>query len=650
MCGIAGIYRRRDVDDADRSRLGAMTAAIRHRGPDDEGYLLLDSTTGRHALGRERPPLARCDVLLGHRRLAIIDLSAAGRQPLGNETGEVFIVFNGAIYNHVELRRDLVGRGHVFASATDSEVIVHAYEEWGDACVARFNGMWAFAIWDQRRRRLFCSRDRFGIKPFYYVLDERTFLFASEVKALLPALPFGPRPNYAVVADYLARTEICRGPETFFAGVRRLEPAHNLVVERDRAGTRRFWDYGAPSGAYDHRDPVRTFRELFDDAVRLRLRSDVPVGVMLSGGLDSTSVLASASAATAPRPLRTFTAVFPGFRGDESRYARLAARRFGAEAHTVEYGADDLLGDLERLIWHLDYPALDAQILARWRIIDLARRHVKVILEGQGADEILAGYRTRYLRPYVLDELRAIRPGGGLAGAKRIATASWDGWRTAGLAPFLPARLLAMARRQPSVRAALSPEILRLARGAAGHPGRPFRGALDHLLYRDHAQLVLPRLLKFGDAISMAGSVEARVPFLDHRLVEFAFQRPFREKLDGRTSKVILRQAFGAELPPEILGRHDKIGFDTPIEHWLRAAATGVRSVLLAGRARGRDIFDPTALERLLRGFETGRWRVANDVFRCLSVELWFRRFVDAPPSPPSTARGGSRMVEEGRR
>ena len=308
-----------------------MTDVLTHRGPDDAGYLLLDSRDGIYQIGRNGLEPRPCDGCLGNRRLSILDLSTNGHQPMANETGDIFAVFNWEIFNYIELRDQLGSLGHIFRSQSDTEVIVHAYEEWGAECAKRFNGMWALAIWDQRRRELFCSRDRFGIKPFYYRLDDEAFFFASEVKGILPALDARPRPDYHVMREFLMNGALCRTKHTFFEGIKRLEPSHHLFVSARGIRRVRYWDYRTCSGAYDHRRPVETFRTLLDDAVRLRLRSDVPVGVALSGGLDSTSSLACAARGRPDHGLKAFTAVFPGEPFDEHKHALAAAHEVGAE-------------------------------------------------------------------------------------------------------------------------------------------------------------------------------------------------------------------------------------------------------------------------------------------------------------------------------
>ncbi len=642
MCGIAGIFRRRDRDESDPARLQAMTDVLVHRGPDDVGYLLLDSRDGSFRTGQTVSEPHPCDVCLGNRRLSIIDLTPNGRQPLRNERADLFVVCNGEIFNYLELRDELAARGHVFRSHTDTEVIVHAYEEWGEDCVTRFNGMWAFALWDQRERRLFCSRDRFGIKPFYYHLDDNLFLFASEIKGLLPALGARPRANYAVLGDYLLRQALCHAPETFFEGIRRLEPAHHLTVTAEGARASRYWDYRTRSQTYDDRRPVETFRALLDDAVRLRLRSDVPVGLALSGGLDSTSVLACVARRTGGHPIKAFTAVFPGERFDESEYARLASSELGAELHCVEYRPEHFIEDLRDITWHLDYPTTDSQVLPRWQIMRAASRAVKVILEGQGADEMLAGYLGRYFGPYLLDELGRLKAGRRLARLKKLIGSCRDTWRSqgrslgGGLWRYGVARARSAWTGMSASHCVYTREFLDLH---SNHPPAPwarqFEDRLTNLMHFDHAVNYLPFLLKLGDALSMAFSLESRLPYLDHRLVEFVFQLPVEYKMDGALSKGILRSAMAGAIPERIRNRRDKVGFYTPISQWItRCMDSDIRPLLLSARCRDRGLFDMKKMEQVLSRQHRGRSRMEYYIFQWLSVELWFRLFIDGDGTP----------------
>jgi asparagine synthase (glutamine-hydrolysing) len=638
MCGIAGIFRRRSPHPSDPGRLQAMADSLVHRGPDDYGYLLLDSRSGRFTLGQDPSLGPPSDVLFGNRRLSIVDRSPAGRQPMTNEARNVFLVFNGEVYNYLELRRDLVARGHRFASESDTEVVVHAYEEWGPDCVRRFNGMWAFALWDQPRRRLLCSRDRFGTKPFYYFLDGGVFVFGSEIKAILEFFDRRAVPHWPTVLAFLTPGALCHTEDTFFDRIRRLPAAHNLLISDGEAETARYWTYTDQSHAYDYRQPEATFAELFDDAVGLRLRTDVPAGVALSGGVDSTSVTTAARRHLGGATLKVFNAEFPGAKFDERRYAELAANHVGAELYTTAYEPTSLVEDLRRVIWHMDYPALEAQVLPRWRLMSLAARHVRIVLEGQGSDEMLAGYPYRYFPHHLLDEL------GGLT-LRGLGRRQWN----LAVATMRMARGLEVSRL-PRIVGRVCPRLKRLSRWMRAQDGivsrelrelvpwsptelplqGPFSDRLTNALYADHARNILPHLLKFGDAISMAHSLEARLPFLDHRLVEFVFQLTPHHKFEGTESKLVLKHALKDVLPSQILGRTDKVGFATPIGHWLRAVMDReVRPLLLSEEARTRHVFDRARLEDTLRRLAAGYTDLGTLVFRWLSLELWFRLFID---------------------
>jgi len=654
MCGIAGIFRRRGVDGSGPRRLRAMTDTILHRGPDDYGYLLLDSRAGSFTLGQSLALDRRCDVLLGSRRLSIIDTSPAGRQPMTSEERDIFVVVNGEIFNYLELRRDLQAEGHRFSSASDTEVIVHAYEEWGPDCVNRFNGMWAFALWDQRRRRLFCSRDRFGAKPFYYFVDDDVFVFASEIKAVLQGLPRRPSPNWGPIHAFVRWNTLCQSDETLFEGIRRLPAAHNLLVSSDRTETTSYWSYDSQSQEYDYRRPEETFAGLLDDAVRLRLRSDVPIGIALSGGMDSTAITALARRHLGSGALKVFTAEFPGTRHDERRHAELVARRFGAEFNVTDYRPKSLTEDLRRVTWHMDHPASSGQILPRWQLMELAARHVKVILEGQGSDEMLAGYPGRYFGPWFRDELHNLTSRDLLRASARIVTAMVEKYRRSERHPLraVVSRLFPMLQPRRRMLAAseraLTPAFRELGRRSTGRlPDAPHhRDRLTNALLDDHSRGMLPRLLMFGDAISMGWSLESRMPFLDYRLVEFVFGLPTRWKYDGIESKIILKRSLKDVLPSEILARKDKIGFGTPIDQWIDDCLDSeVRPLLLSSRARSRGIFDSAEIEKALARFIGGDTAIAGSIFAWISIEIWFQECIDgegaaARRPSPAGARG----------
>ncbi|MES2125169.1 MAG: asparagine synthase (glutamine-hydrolyzing) [Gemmatimonadota bacterium] len=632
MCGIAGLWRRGGPDPSDGSRIKRMAETLIHRGPDDYGFLLTDSATGDSATGQSVTAAFLPNLLLASRRLSIIDLGPSGQQPIANERGDIFVVFNGAIHNYLELRDELEARGHVFRSATDTEVIVHAYEEWGESCMRRFNGMWAFALWDRRRSQLLCSRDRFGIKPLFIAWHGDCFYFASEAKAILAGGEVLPTPDPAFVRRYLTFAGSPDGRGSAFAGIAQLPAAHNLVITRDAVRETRYWSFTDQSESYDFRRPPDTFRELFRDAVRIRLRSDVPVALLLSGGLDSSSIAVHAQSQGMSEAMQAFTASFPGFEQDESRYAALVAADVGMPLHLVEYDPSRFLDDLGRLAHHLDAPPHRSQELARWTLLEAVAAQASVVLEGQGADELLAGYPELYTRPYLHAEVDRLRPWNLPVRGARIAAA----WRLLNRLERRPLVEALHLRQRPRPPARLS--LLSSAFGAATDAGSwpvpdAFGDPLTKALYRDITLKILPALLYYGDVISMAHSVESRLPFLDHRLVEFLFALPFDQKMRGAQSKYVMRRAFAQDLPPAVLARRDKVGFGTPVRRWMQPHLASIREIITAHRALGRGVTDAGVVTQCLSRFEADGSE-HDRIFRLVALETWYRRCVDGARTP----------------
>ncbi len=616
MCGIAGLWRRNGVDSADNARIEKMAKTLLHRGPDDFGYLLSESRRGLAVTGQTTESDIVPDVLLASRRLSIIDLSIEGRQPIANETKNVFVVFNGAIHNYVELREELEALGHNFHSKTDTEVIVHAYEQWGESCASRFNGMWAYVIWDLRENRLICSRDRFGIKPFFVAWKGETFYFASEVKAILAAGEIAAAPNLDWIHRYLTLDECENGQDTAFEGITQLAAGHNLVITRDSCEEIPYWDYTHQSEAYDYERPAETFRELFRDAVNLRLRSDVPVALLLSGGLDSSSIAVHASVSEQQARMEAYTAIFPGSKFDETQYAEIISKHTGMKWHRVEYEPSGLLEDLEAVNGNLDAPARRGQELVRFHLLKAVSGQARVVLEGQGADEMLAGYPNRYAGPYFRSELRALRPWNVHRRLPRILRA----WR-----------VMNYSRSTTAPRPSILGSLLRektLTDSSENRTPEQFQDPLTRILFKDHALGLLPELLHFGDAISMGHSLESRLPFLDHRLVEFIFGLPFDQKMRGSETKYVLRRAFRKDLPESILNRRNKIGFETPMSQWLIPHKSVLSDLLNSEGARKREILNPEGVRHCLSHFETDG-RAATRLFRSAALELWFRRYIN---------------------
>ncbi|NVO66022.1 asparagine synthase (glutamine-hydrolyzing) [Methanofollis tationis] len=598
MCGIAGIYKT--TGEADPSLLKTMSSRLAHRGPDGEGTYLQGS------------------VGLAHRRLSIIDLSDLAAQPMANEDETLWLVFNGEIYNYRELREDLLRAGHAFRSQTDSEVILHAYEEWGSECVKRFNGMWAFAIYDLKEDHLFCSRDRFGIKPFYYTIVDGTFLFASEIKALLAHPEVGKRPNDTRLMDYLAWGVLDHTPETMFEGVFQLPPAHSMVV---RQGVPKeptpYWDLrisDALTGA-DDRSAADRLRALLLDAVRLRLRSDVPVGTCLSGGIDSSTITAlindlirqEAPSSVGGRQ-KTFSACYPDGRFDESRYIDEVVRATGVDAHRTSPDPEALKQDLERLVHLQDEPFGSLSIYAQYRVMALAGAHVKVVLDGQGADEQLGGY-IGYIVPY----LRSLKAHPlallceGVCGSYRHRGFFFD------------------AKKQIAARS----ERRSLLRGAIPSIDR-YSGTLPEVLTREIRSTNLPSLLHYEDRNSMAFGVESRVPFLDYRIAEYLASLPLDQKIRHGVTKHVLRQAIRGLVPENIRCRMDKMGFVTPEEVWMREELRPLMEDILASdRFRARPYWDADLVRRSYLAYVEGQVTYSPEIWRIVCTEIWLRTFFD---------------------
>jgi asparagine synthase (glutamine-hydrolysing) len=634
VCAIAGIVAADRLHVDERQRAERMRDVMTHRGPDGAG-LFVDQQAA-----------------LAHRRLSIVDL-AGGHQPLANEDETVWVSFNGEIYNHASLRSELQDCGHRYRTRSDTEAIVHAYEQWGDECVHRFRGMFAFAVWDTRQRRLLLVRDRLGIKPLYWTLAPATaargsrLLFASEIKGILASGLVDPRPNRRAVPEMLA-TRYISGTETLFEGIHKLLPGHRLVYQDDAAFTSRYWDVPQDGvdpalAAASNDELVDEFRRLLQESVRLRLMADVPLGVFLSGGIDSSAVAALMARET-PRPIEAFSVAFEDRAFSELGYARQAAAAVGAHGHEVVIGDDDFFGALPRLVWHEDEPIAHPSSVPLHFVSMLAARHVKVVLTGEGSDELLAGY-GKY--PRALLNWTA----GGvwermLPAAVRATVASSVVPRLPGGVGRYAARSFLAMRREPGAmfldnfagmslchqRELLDRSLLGADPYCASleyfYAGGRSRGVLDRLLYTDIKTYLVELLMK-QDQMSMSASIESRVPFLDHHLVEFAARLPNRMKLSGFTTKRILRRAMRGLVPAPILARR-KMGFPVPFDRWAAGPWNQVaREVLLARRARERGIVNPDAVARLLDDHRAGLRKGGDAIWALLNLELWHRTFID---------------------
>ncbi|MGH9253421.1 MAG: asparagine synthase (glutamine-hydrolyzing) [Vicinamibacterales bacterium] len=628
MCGIAGFAATTPLGPAMRTRAVRMRDVMTHRGPDGAGLW------------------ADAHAALAHVRLSIVDL-AGGRQPLSNEDGRIWVTYNGEIYNHRDVRAELEPAGHRYRTRSDTETIVHAYEQWGDECVHRFRGMFAFALWDGPKRRLLLVRDRLGVKPLYWARVGDLVVFASEIKAILASGVVTARPNHNVLSELLA-TRYTSGADTLFEGIYKLPPGHRLVFEHDRVRVEQYWDLPLQGPdpeleRLDDRTLVDHFRALLQQSVRLRLMADVPLGAFLSGGIDSSAV-AALMAREMDRPVQTFSVAFADQRFSELQYARQAARAIGADSHDIVIDDHDFFGALPRLVWHEDEPIAHPSSVPLHFVSALARRHVKVVLTGEGSDELLAGYGKypralinwraggvyerlvpRAVRSLVASPVVSSLPGGigriarrsFLATPRRPADMFLDSF--AGM-PLRLQRALLHSSVLAGDPYATSLEFFRRGNGASG--------VLDRLLYTDMKTYLVELLMK-QDQMSMSMSIESRVPFLDHVLVEFAARLPHRLKLHGFTTKRILREAVKDIVPPAILTR-PKMGFPVPFGRWVRGRWNAVaRDVLLDRRTCERGLMNRAAVSRLLDDHRRGRFAGGDAIWALLNLELWYRTFID---------------------
>ena len=627
MCGIAGLV---SVGAGPQSEavLQRMTGAIHHRGPDDAGHFS-DGVAW-----------------LGHRRLSIIDLSG-GHQPMANEDSSVWITYNGEIFNHASLRPELERAGHRYTTRCDTETILHAYEEYGAECVRSFRGMFAFAVWDAGRKRLFAARDRLGIKPFYYYWDGRLFAFASEIKALLEHPSISPRFESSLLGEYLA-FGYTSGEETLFSGIRKLMPGHTLTLELAESGakleTKRYWDVPepAPVERRPEEDWIAECRERLEETVRMRLMSDVPLGVFLSGGVDS-SAIAALMKRWAGGPVETFAVGYRETAYSELDYARLAAHSIGTDHREVVISKEEFFEALPRLIWHEDEPITWPSSVALYFVSKLASERVKVVLTGEGSDELFAGY-SRY-RFCVLNQRWAARYALVPASVRRRVRRWVAGTR------LLSADLRRKAQHTPlgqgesieslyldnfySAFSAGAQERL-LGADPGGEPYREFLGywnarpaasLVERMLYADQKTYLVELLMK-QDQMSMATSIESRVPFLDHPLVEFAARTPVELKMGRGTGKYIVKRAVEDLLPREIVYRKKK-GFPTTLREWMR----GAEAAPLTGRLRDRgglvgQYLDAGEVAGMLDRHASGIEDATDRIWRLLNLDLWGDIFI----------------------
>jgi len=627
MCGICGNINI-NGEPVNEALLKRMNSSLIHRGPDDAGIYINGS------------------IGLGHRRLSIIDLSPAGHQPMCNEDGTVWIVYNGEIYNFPKLRQDLIGKGHVFRSKSDTETIIHLYEEYGTKCLKFLRGMFAFAIWDEKDRSLFLARDRTGKKPLYYYFDGKSFCFGSEIKAILADESFGRVPDYEAIHHYLTYQYV-PSPWTAFKGIRKLPPAHYILLKNREIKIERYWKLSyLPKLTMSENDFRHEVIEHLREAVRIRLVSDVPLGAFLSGGIDSSAIVAL-MAGMMKEPVKTFSIGFKEQAYNELRYARLIADRFKTD-HTEFIVEPRALDVIDKLVWHYNEPFADASAIPTYYVSKLAREHVTVVLNGDGGDENFAGY-GRYLANEFARRIQRLFPVPVAKAMLPFVLRLPHGkdptnlfWR---LKRFLQGYVNPAELRNGHWLCHFTKEMKRdiytddfservSAIDSFELLFEKYREAeagtfLDKTLYADIMMYLPDDLLTKVDVASMAHSLEARSPFLDHEFMEFAARIPSKLKLRNRTSKYILKEAVRGILPDEVLFR-EKMGFCVPLDHWFRNELKGMAyDTLLGQRAVERGYFRKEYVKKILDEHVAGKWNWQYHIYNLLMLELWHRQFID---------------------
>jgi len=632
MCGIAGIYNLSGKPKAESEKLvRQMTDSIAHRGPDDEGFFIDDK------------------IALGHRRLSILDLSEAGHQPMFSQDKNLVIVFNGEIYNYKEIAEELKTEGYQFKSGSDTEVILASYDKWGKGCLEKFNGMWAFAIYNIKNSTLFCARDRLGVKPFYYYKDENAFIFASEIKAILEYQDVKKTPNDQIIYDFLAHGFSDHTEETFFKGIKQLLPGHYLEIQNWKLEISQYWDLD-PDKKLELTDQqaINNFKELFEDSIKLRLRADVAVGSCLSGGLDSSSIVATAnnllrqdksSAKSLGERQKTFSSVYEREefkKANEKQYIDKVIQQTEVEPHFIEPNPLNLWQNLQELAWSQDEPFGSTSIYAQWNVFKLAKENkIKVMLDGQGADEMMAGYLGifgTYLYELFrqgnwgmmfreIREFRAKHPDISLATIGRNFGFT--------MSQALPKSIFEWFFKKTRNTKFLDEKFVEKNYHAFKLPGY-YKNLLKDYSYWSVKNVSLPSLLHWEDRNSMIHSIESRVPFLDYRLVEYIFALPDNQIIRDGVTKYILREAMRDLLPEEIYNRQDKVGFATPEEIWFKKyVRSQLEEIINSDSFKSRKYFNWPKLKEYFDEVMAGKRKFDFTIWRWISLEMWMRKFID---------------------
>jgi len=609
MCGIFGVLNQSNHEPLKVHDFHKALDVIEHRGPDAKSVQIIGDNIG-----------------FGHRRLAIIDLQVVSNQPFQYE--HLLLTFNGEIFNYLELRVELKKAGYQFRTEGDTEVIPAAYLHWGEECVNHFNGMWAFAIYDAKADTLFCSRDRFGIKPFNYSFANGRFAFASEIKSLLAFDQETYRQiHYNAISRYGRETVGAQAKETWFEGVFRLPPAHNITISRKGHEIKKYWSYpNTINRNLSYNDATEQYAHLFNESIKLRLRSDVPLGLTLSGGLDSASIAYQVNALINNR-LNTYTASFPGYGFDEYPIAKSLSDQLNMNSIEVQLDYSNYVETLQKIVYHLESGHGSPAIFPLWSIAQRAKKDITVYLEGQGADELLGGYVNSIFVDFFLD---LVKKGEFKRAFHELHEhkAAWSIKQTLllYLRQSLPAGLRSIYRKSEGIDQLFQNEL-------KGHLPYDFLPEEAHTKEKLHNRLInqhstgLVNLLHYGDAISMAHSLENRLPFMDYRLVEFVFQLPEEYKIKEGLGKSIHRDVSRGIVPNSILDNRKKLGFVSPLKHVFSDTKFGALDILLSTKNNGDSFFNVKRMEAIIKEHKAGKRNHERILFKVLSTKLWMKNY-----------------------
>lgn len=650
MCGIAGIFNL-DGQLINKSSLNKMTKIIQHRGPDDEGFLLINTKTQKvnpchhddtiDSIKKQTDNLFNnftANLGFGFRRLSILDLTEKGHQPMSNDDGTLWIVYNGEIYNYIELRDELSNLGYTFHTGTDTEVILKSYQTWGEDCLHKFNGMWSFALWDNPRQKLFCARDRFGIKPFNYYFDGRQFIFGSEPKQIL-INKIDKSLNYEMIYRSLKLNSfLIYGDETYFKKISLLPHSHYLTIQNGKLQITRYYDLNPEtfeSSKLSFPEAVKKYQCLFEDSVKLRMRSDVEVGSCLSGGLDSSAIVSTA-AKLSDKTFNTFSAYYNlGPLYDERKWIFLVAKKTNSNTHLISPTPMDFLNDFTRMTFINDYPITGSSLISQHYVMKLAQQYnTTVLLDGQGSDEITGGYNHTFYR-YYADLIRNFK---WLRFIKEYPYYLKYNQKGSGITKIAKTIFTTFSKettiyREEAKRFLYNPLTLTFDNKELFRQIKDLKTSkLSNFLYNLLMSTMIQTLLHFEDRNSMGYSIESRIPFLDFRLVEFAFSLPPNYKVHKDYGKYIHREALRKIVPLEIIERKDKVSFNSPGEEiWLKNKMQPyVTETFNSTNYKNRELFNHKLIEKAYKKYVNGDARQSRLIWRVLALEKWFNIFIDS--------------------